>query len=441
MTMPNVYEARRKRFMDAMGKGVAVFPSAPVHTRSNDTEYEYRQDSDLFYLTGFAEPDSIAVLSTLHPEHRFVLFVRPRDKEKETWNGRRAGPDGAKTKFGADAAYTIDTVNETLPRYIENAPRLYYRLGHEAAFDDRLTGWLNRIRAAVRSGVTAPSEIVDTAGILHEMRLFKKDDDLAPLRKACDISAEAHIAAMRACKPGMNECELEAIIEYVFRRSGAEAPGYSSIVGAGANATILHYIENNMTIKDGDLVLIDAACEFGGYSSDITRTFPANGRFTKPQREIYEIVLDAQLQAIEEVRPGRKFIDYHDRAVRVLVEGMVRLGLIDGPADAAIASESYKRYYMHRTGHWLGGDVHDVGRYQIDGLSRTLEPGMVMTVEPGIYVPEDDDRAPAVYRGIGVRIEDDLLVTSSGNDVLTKRVPKTIAEVEATMAMGPPSLL
>src|SRR5262245_40015483 len=362
--------------MQAMGKGVAVFPAAPMRTRSNDTEYEYRQNSDFHYLTGFDEPESVAVVTTIHPEHRFVLFVRPRDKEKEIWNGRRAGPEGAKAKHGADEAYTIDRLDEVLPKYLENSPRLFYRLGQDREFDDRVTDVLNRIRSAARTGVTAPAEIVDPATIVHEMRLIKKDDDLARLRRACDISAEAHIAAMRACKPGMNECELEAIVEYVFRRSGAASPGYSSIVGAGVNATILHYIENNATIKDGDLVLIDAACEYMTYSSDITRTFPANGKFSPPQKAIYEIVLRSQMEAIEEVKAGARFQAYHDRAVRVLVEGLIGLGLLDGTPEDAIASESYKRYYMHRTGHWLGIDVHDAGRYQVDGVSRPLEPGM-----------------------------------------------------------------
>ena len=436
-----MFEARRKRFMEAMGRGVAVIPAAPMRTRSNDTEYRYRQNSDFYYLTGFNEPESVAVISTIHPEHKFVLFVRPRDKEKEIWNGRRAGPEGAKAKYAADEAFTIDKLDEMLPKYVENSPRLFYRLGLDAEFDGRVTGWLNKIRAAVRTGVTAPSEIVEPATILHEMRLFKRDEDLKLLRRACDISAEAHVAAMRACRPGMKEYELEAIIEYVFRKSGAEAPGYTSIVGSGANATILHYVENDAAIKDGDLVLIDAACEYGGYSSDITRTFPANGKFSKTQRAIYDLVLEAQLRSMEEIAPGRRFVEYHDRAVRVLVEGLVRLGLLDGPADEAIKSESYKRYYMHRTGHYLGGDVHDVGRYMIEGESRVLEPGMVMTVEPGIYIAEDDDRAPAEYRGIGVRIEDDLLVTPAGYEVLTPGVPKTVADIEKTMAMGVPALL
>jgi Xaa-Pro aminopeptidase len=304
-----------------------------------------------------------------------------------------------------------------------------------------MTGWLNKIRAAVRTGVTAPSEIVDPAVILHEMRLHKRDEDLALLRRACEISTEAHIAAMRACRPGMKEYELEAVLEFIFRKRGADAPGYTSIVGAGANATILHYVENDAPIKDGDLVLIDAACEYGAYSSDITRTFPANGKFTAPQRALYELVLQANLEAIKEIQPGKRFVEFHDRAVQVLVEGLVRLGLLDGPVDEAIKSESYKRYYMHRTGHWLGGDVHDVGRYMVDGASRVLEPGMVTTVEPGLYIAEDDDRAPAEYRGIGIRIEDDLLVTANGHENLTKGCPKSVADIEKTMTLGPPSLL
>jgi Xaa-Pro aminopeptidase len=434
-----VFEARRKKFMEAIGAGVAVFPSAPVRNRSNDVDFEYRQESDFHYLTGFDEPESVAVLTSLHPEHRFVLFVRPRDKEKEIWNGRRAGPEGAMKRYGADAAYTIDRLDEVLPTYLENAPRLVYRIGHDNDFDTRVSGWLNKVRGAVRRGVSAPGEIVDPAGVLHEMRLIKGPEDLELLRKACAISAQAHIEAMRACRPGMNECELEAVVEYVFRKSGSPAPGYPSIVGAGANATILHYTENDQVVHDGDLVLIDAGCEYGHYNADITRTFPANGTFTRPQRAIYDIVLRAQLAAIDEVHPGAPFTAYHERAVRVLVEGLVDLGLLDGPADEAIANESFKRYYMHRTGHWLGIDVHDVGLYQIAGAPRTLAPGMVLTVEPGLYIAEDDDRAPAEYRGIGVRIEDDILVTASGHENLTDAAPKSVADIEATMAQGAPA--
>lgn len=427
--------------MQQMGPGVAIFPSAPVRNRSNDVDHEFRQNSDFHYLTGFSEPESVAILSTVHPDHNYVLFVRPRDKEKETWNGRRAGPEGALAKHGADAAFTIDQLDEILPKYIENAPRLFYRLGQEQEFDGRVTGWLNRIRAAVRSGVQAPSEIVDPGGIVHEMRMIKNEDDLRLLRRACEISAEAHVAAMRACRPGMNECELEAIVEYVFRRSGAAAPGYPSIVGAGVNATILHYTENECVVKDGDLVLIDAGCEFGMFNADITRTFPANGVFSKPQQELYDIVLRAQLAAIDEVRPGIPFESYHNRAVRILVEGLVGLGLLEGTPEEIIENESYKRYYMHRTGHWLGVDVHDVGRYQVNGSSRLLESGMVLTVEPGLYIPEDDDLAPQKYLGIGVRIEDDVLVTPSGHEILTSGAPKTISEIEATMAKGAPALI
>ena len=434
-----MFEARRKRFMDGIGKGVAVFPANPIRNRSNDVDYEYRQESDFHYLTGFDEPESVAVLTNLHPEHRFILFVRPRDKEKEIWNGRRAGPEGATQRYGADAGYTIDQIDEVLPGYLENAPRLLYRLGRDAEFDVRVSGWLNKVRAAVRKGVSAPGEIVDPAGVLHEMRLIKDADDLEYLRKACAISAQAHIEAMRACRPGMNECELEAVVEYTFRKSGSPSPGYPSIVGAGVNATILHYTENDQPVKDGDLVLIDAGCEYGHYSADITRTFPAGGAFTKPQRAIYDLVLKAQLAAIDEVRPGAPFTAYHDRAVRVLVEGLVGLGLLDGPVDDAIANESYKRYYMHRTGHWLGIDVHDVGLYQLDGAPRQLAPGMVLTVEPGLYIAEDDDRAPAEYRGMGVRIEDDILVTPGGHENLTDAAPKSVADIEATMAQGAPA--
>jgi len=435
-----VFEARRKRFLESIGRGVAIFPAAPVRNRSNDVDHEFRQDSDFHYLTGFPEPEAVALLTALHPEHRYVLFVRPRDREKETWNGRRAGAEGAVAKYGADAAFTIDQMDEVLPKYLENVERLHYRLGRQPEFDARVLGWIGKIRAAVRTGVSAPTEIVDPAVALHEMRLIKSPADLALLRRACEISAEAHVAAMRACRPGMNECELEAVVEYVFRRYGAASPAYPSIVGAGANGTILHYTENDAPVKDGDLVLIDAGCEYQGFSADITRTFPAKRVFSRPQRAIYELVLSAQLAALGEVRPGARFEDYHNRALRVLVEGLVALGLLDGPPDEAIANETYKRLYMHRTGHWLGADVHDVGRYLIDGASRPLEPGMVLTVEPGLYIDEDDAKAPAEYRGIGVRIEDDVLVTATGHEVLTGGVPKTVGEIESLMAKGAPAL-
>ena len=435
-----MFEARRKRFLESIGRGVAIFPAAPVRNRSNDVDHEFRQDSDFHYLTGFPEPEAVALLTTRHPEHRYVLFVRPRDREKETWNGRRAGAEGAVAKYGADAAFTIDQMDEVLPKYLENVERLHYRLGRQPEFDARVLGWIGKIRAAVRTGVSAPTEIVDPAVALHEMRLIKSPADLALLRRACEISAEAHVAAMRACRPGMNECELEAVVEYVFRRYGAASPAYPSIVGAGANGTILHYTENDAPVKDGDLVLIDAGCEYQGFSADITRTFPANGVFSRPQRAIYELVLSAQLAALGEVRPGARFEDYHNRALRVLVEGLVALGLLDGPPDEAIANETYKRLYMHRTGHWLGADVHDVGRYLIDGASRPLEPGMVLTVEPGLYIAEDDAKAPAEYRGIGVRIEDDVLVTATGHEVLTGGVPKTVGAIESLMAKGAPAL-
>jgi Xaa-Pro aminopeptidase len=436
-----VHDARRKRFLEAIGQAAVVLPAAPVRNRSNDVDHEYRQDSDFHYLTGFPEPEAVAVLSNVHPEHRYVLFVRPRDREKETWNGRRAGEEGAVATYGADASFPIDRLDELLPRYVENVPRLYYRLGRDRAFDDRMLGALDKVRAAVRTGVTAPDEIVDPARILHEMRLIKSPEDQHLLREACRISSEAHVAAMRSCRPGMNEHELEAIVEFIFRRSGAAGPGYPSIVGAGANATILHYTENNCIAREGDLVLIDAGCEYQGFNADITRTFPAGGVFSKPQREIYELVLDAQKQAIEEVRPGALFEAYHERAVRVLVEGLLRIGLLQGAADELIASEGYKRFYMHRTGHWLGADVHDVGRYKLNGVSRKLEPGMVLTVEPGLYIAEDDETVPAAYRGIGVRIEDDVLVTAGGREILTAGAPKTITEIEATMSLGAPALL
>ncbi len=432
-----MFAERRTRLMERMGGGVAVFFAAPERTRSNDTEYKFRQDSYFHYLTGFGEPEAAALLLPDHPEHKFVLFVRPRDKEKETWTGRRAGPEGAKERYGADAAYTIDQLPEMLAKYLENTDRLYHTLNRYPDRDRQVLAALDAVRAQVRQGVRAPSAILDPAFILNEMRLVKTSAELERMRRAAAISSEAHREAMRMTGPGVKEFEIEAAIEYVFRRNGAAAPGYSSIVGSGMNATILHYTENDAECRDGDLVLIDAGAEYEGYSADITRTFPVNGRFNGPQREIYEIVLDAQLKAIAEARPGKLFSDVHDIALRTLVEGLVAVGILSGSADEAIEKETYKPYYMHRTSHWLGLDVHDVGDYRSGGAWRTLEPGMVLTVEPGLYFGEFIENLPAAYKGIGVRIEDDVLVTDGDPEVLTAAAPKTVAEVERTMTESP----
>jgi len=431
-----MFSERRERFMQRMGGGVAVFFAAPERVRSNDTQHPFRQDSYFHYLTGFGEPEAAAVLLPGHPEHRFLLFVRPRDPERETWNGRRAGPEGAKERFGADAAYPITELAEHLPGLLENQETLYYGLGRQPERDAQVLDGISRLRAKVRQGVRWPTTVIDPASILDEMRLFKTPAELDLMREAAAISRDAHIAAMRAVRPGIQEYEVQALIEYEFRRRGASGPAYGTIVGSGVNATILHYTENESRCEAGDLLLIDAGAEFGTYSADITRTFPVSGTFTPPQREVYEIVLAAQLAAIERTRPGATFEEVHEAALRTLVEGLLRLGILSGTVEEVIEKEAYKPYYMHRTSHWLGLDVHDVGRYREGEASRKLEPGMVLTVEPGLYFPVDSD-APEAYRGMGVRIEDDVLVTSGLPEVLTEGTPKAVEEVERTMAEDP----
>lgn len=424
---------RREEFLSRIKGGAAIFPAAPTAIRNNDVEHEYRQDTDFYYLTGFEEPNAVAVLTPEHPEHRFVLFVQPKDREREVWTGWRAGEEGATRDYGADAAFTIDKLDEQLPKLIEKADRIYYRFGSDPTFDERLVGFVRRFqRERQRNGV-GPTSVIDPADLLHEMRLIKTSDDLNLLRRAVEISCEGHLAALRALRPGMHEYEIEAILRYVFRRNGSPRPGYPPIVASGANATVLHYTTNNRRIEDGELLLIDAGTEFGYYTGDVTRTFPANGSFTQAQAEIYQIVLDAQIEAINAVKPGATFMDPHNRAVRVLVEGLLRLGLLEGEADKIIEEETYRKFYMHRTSHWLGMDVHDAGPYKVADEWRKLEPGMVLTIEPGIYIAEDlEDVAPR-YRGIGVRIEDDVLVTESDNEVLSASVPRTIEEIEGLM--------
>ncbi|PYS81971.1 MAG: Xaa-Pro aminopeptidase [Acidobacteria bacterium] len=413
---------------------VAILPAAREATRSNDTEYRFRQDSDFYYLTGFKEPDAVAVVAPGKQE-RYTLFVRPRDKEKETWTGRRAGVEGAKEIYGADAAYPVEEFQEKLAELLDGARQLYYRLGNgNPELDQTVIRQLARMRASGRRGVRPPQSIVDPGTILHELRLFKTDEEIALMQRAADIAAEAHREAMRAARPGVKEYEIEALIEYIFRRSGANAPAYNTIVGGGANATILHYINNEAELKDGDLLLIDAGAEYEGFASDITRTFPVGGRFTDAQRDIYELVLDCQERCIEMVAPGVTLEEMHERSVEILTDGMVRLGLLRGDVKKLIEEEQYKKFYMHRLGHYLGMDVHDVGLYHTDGQPRPVEAGVVMTVEPGLYIAEDADGVPDKYRGIGVRIEDDVLVTPEGYRVLTTEAPKQVEEIESLMA-------
>ncbi|MEA2173137.1 MAG: Xaa-Pro aminopeptidase [Blastocatellia bacterium] len=424
-------------FIKRMGQdSVAIIPSSREATRSNDTQYRYRQDSDFYYLTGFQEPEAIAVIAPSQEKgQHYTLFVRPRDPEREIWDGKRAGVEGAVKEYGADAAFPITEFAEKLGDLINGAGNLYYRIGNgNPDLDETLVKQIGRMRALGRKGITPPQAIIDTGGILHEMRLFKSEDEIAIMQRAADISSEAHAEAMKAARPGLNEYEIEALIEYIFRKRGASAPAYTSIVGGGANATVLHYVTNDAMLHDGELLLIDAGCEYQGYASDITRTFPVNGRFTDAQRDIYSLVLLAQESCIEMTRPGVRIDELHQRSVEILTEGMVRLGLLQGDPQKLIEEEKYKQFYMHRLGHYLGIDVHDVGRYHLDGESRRLEPGMVTTVEPGLYISPETKDIPEKYLGIGVRIEDDVLVTENGPRILSSKAPKGVEEIEELMA-------
>jgi Xaa-Pro aminopeptidase len=427
------FARRRRRFLKRLGDGVAFLPAAPARTRSNDVQYPYRQDSDFYYLTGFREPEAVAVLKGSSNRSRFTLFVRPRDRDQEIWNGTRAGVEGARELYGADEAYEIGDFEKKLPELIEGAAHVHLSIGKYPEFDAKLTRVLEHQRWQSRRGTQVPAGMVDVREILHEMRLIKHAEDLKSLREASRISCEAHQAAMRACRPGMREYELAALIEYVFKRNGAASPGYPSIVGSGPNATILHYTDNERAMADGDLVLIDAGAEYEYFSADITRTFPVNGRFSTPQQEIYDLVLGAQKAAIRAVQPGGSVRRVHDVAVRHTVRGLRGLGFLKGDMAQLIKDGAYKAFFMHGTSHWLGMDVHDVGRYRNGKAWRDLEPGMVLTVEPGIYIAPHTKRVPRRYWGIGIRIEDDVLVTARGHEVLTAAVPKEPAAIEQLM--------
>ena len=423
--------------MQRIRGGIAIFPAAPTAIRNADVEHEYRQDTDFYYLTGFEEPNAVAVLAPDHPEHKFVLFVQPKDREREVWTGWRVGDERAKQEYGADAAFTIDKLDEELPKLAEKADRIYYRFGSDPTFDERLVGLMRRFQRQRQREGTGPTSVIDPAELLHEMRLIKSPDELELLRRAIDITCEGHLAAIQALKPGSYEYEIEAIISYVFRKNGSPRSGYPPIVAAGENATVLHYTVNDQRIEHGDLLLIDAGAEFGYYTGAVTRTLPARGTFTEDQAALYQLVLDAQLEAIDAIRPSAAFIEPHDRAVRVLTEGLVRLGLLEGEIDKLIEDNALKKFYMHRTSHWLGMDVHDAGPYKVADEWRRLGPGMVMTVEPGLYIAADLEGVDPRYRGIGIRIEDDVLVTEFGNEVLSSRVPKTIEDIEAMMRSTP----
>ena len=429
------FAERRRELMALMEpNSIAIVPAAPARTRSRDTEYPYRQDSDFYYLSGFGEPEAVLVLVPGRKHGEYVLFCRERDRAMEIWNGFRAGPEGAVKDFGADDAFPIGDLDEILPGLIEGRERVYYLMGRDPEFDRQVMEWVNAIRAKVRSGAHPPGEFIALDHLLHDMRLFKSPAEVRIMQEAGDMTASAHLRAMEKCHPGMMEFQLEAEFLHEFSRNGSRFPAYSSIVGGGSNACVLHYIDNNCELKDGDLVLIDAGAEYQHYASDITRTFPVNGKFSREQRALYDVVLKAQLAAIKQVKPGNHWNQPHEAALKELVKGLVQLGLLQGKVDELIASESYRRFYMHRTGHWLGMDVHDVGDYKVGDEWRVFEPGMVLTVEPGLYVAADDDTVEARWRGIGIRIEDDVLVTEKGRKILTAAAPKDPDEIEALMA-------
>jgi len=430
------YAQRRQRLMAQMEPGsIAILPAAPVQMRNRDVEQNYRQDSDFYYLSGFPEPEAVLVLLPGRAQP-YTLFCRKRDPEREIWDGKRAGQQGAVRDYGADTAFAIDDIDDILPALMQGCTQVYCALGSRPEFDQRLFAWVRQLRSKARQGVQPPSQYLALEPLLHEMRLFKSAEEVRLMRAAAEVSMRAHERAMQASRAGLFEYHLEAELDYEFRKGGAKLPAYGSIVAAGANACILHYRENDAPLHEGDLVLIDAGCELDCYASDITRTFPVSGRFSAEQKAIYELVLKANQCAIDGIAPGRPFIEAHDTTVRVITAGLVELGLLKGELEQLIAEEAYRPFYMHRAGHWLGMDVHDVGDYKTGGDWRALAPGMCLTVEPGIYIAPDNLNVAEKWRGIGVRIEDDVLVTESGCEVLTAALPKSVHAIEALMAKG-----
>ncbi len=431
------YVRRRKALMAEMEpNSIAILPAAPMYIRNRDVEHIYRQDSDFQYLSGFSEPEAVIALIPGREHGEYVLFCRERDPARELWDGLRAGQDGAISDYGADDAFPIGDIDDILPGLIEGRSRVYYAIGSNQEFDHRLMEWINTIRSKARQGAQPPNEFVALDHLLHDQRLYKSANEIKVMKHAAEISARAHIRAMQASRAGLYEYHLEAELDYEFRKGGAKMPAYGSIVAAGRNACILHYRENDALLKDGDMVLIDAGCEIDCYASDITRTFPVSGRFSPEQKAIYELVLAANEEAFKHIAPGRHWNEAHEATVRVITAGLVELGLLQGDVDELIAAEAYKPFYMHRAGHWLGMDVHDVGDYKVGGEWRVLEPGMAMTVEPGIYVAADNQDVAKKWRGIGVRIEDDVVVTRNGCEILTGGVPKSVDEIEALMAFS-----
>ncbi|MDX1587531.1 MAG: Xaa-Pro aminopeptidase [Oleiphilaceae bacterium] len=431
------YAQRRQRLIEQMAPdSIAIVSAAPERTRSRDTDYPYRQDSDFYYLTGFPEPDAVLALIPGREHGEVVLFCKERDPRKELWDGFLAGPEGAVSEYGADDAFPIADIDDILPGLIEGRSRVYYSIGRDAAFDARVMEWINTLRSKVRSGAKPPGEFVALEHSLHDMRLYKSAAEQKVMARAAEISAEAHCRAMQRAAPGVREYQLEAELHYTFMNHGARHPAYPSIVGAGANACVLHYIDNQALLQEGDLVLIDAGCELEGYAADITRTFPVSGRFSEPQKALYQVVLEANRAAIAAVKPENHWNRPHEAAVEVLSQGLLDLGILTGTLDEVVEQALYRPYFMHRTGHWLGLDVHDVGDYKIGGAWRVLEPGMVLTIEPGLYINPHDESVDPQWRGLGIRIEDDVVVTGDGCRVLTDGVPKDIAEIEALMAHG-----
>ncbi|ENW24972.1 MULTISPECIES: Xaa-Pro aminopeptidase [Acinetobacter] len=431
------FQERRSILAGEIGlRSIAIIATSPVAMRNRDADYKYRADSSFFYLTGFSEPEAVAVIETFDTEeegYSYSLFCRERNREMEIWNGYRAGIDGAMQDYDADEAYPIDLLDEGILEKLQNKDQLFYRIGHNADFDARVAKWIATASGESRRGTSAPAQVIQLDRIIDEMRLHKDDNEIELMQIASDISADAHTQAMRAVRPGMMEYALEAELNYIFGKNGG-VPAYNSIVGGGENACILHYVENDKALKDGDLVLIDAAAEYQLYASDITRTFPVNGKFSPEQKALYNVVLDAQIAAINAVQIGNSYKEPHNVAVRILVQGLLDLGLMQGDIDDIIEKEAFRQFYMHGTGHWLGMDVHDVGAYKVDGEWRPYEEGMVVTVEPGVYIAPDDETVDAKWRGIGIRIEDDVVATANGPLVLTAKVVKTVEDIEALMA-------
>ncbi len=431
------FARRRRLLMQQTGNNnIVVIASAQTKIRNRDVEYPFRQESDFYYLTGFSEPDTVAVFIPGREQGEYILFCREYDPQKALWEGAHAGLEGAVNDYGADDAFPIDDLDEILPGMLENKGVVYYPMGRDSDLDHKILEWTNDIRNQSRTGISAPVEFISLEHVLHEMRLFKSSAEIKLMREAAEVSAKAHIRAMQSCASCTNEYQIEAELVHEFMSHGLRAAAYPSIVAGGKNACVLHYTDNMSRLRKGDLLLIDAGAECDYYAADITRTFPVSGRFSKSQKQLYQLVLDAQLAAIEKVRPGIPWDHAHEVAIEVLTTGLVDLGILQGEVTELIANETYKQFYMHRIGHWLGMDVHDVGEYKIAGEWRLLEPGMVLTIEPGLYIPEDCQTVAKQWRGIGIRIEDDILVTDDGCDVLSAGVPKSISEIEALMQVS-----